>query len=344
MKDSFRQSLVYIVILNYNGWRNTIECLESNYKSNYPNFEMVVVDNGSTDNSLSKIKEWTKNNCIKLKTEISLFKGQADQIKKLDQSFIPGVLTLIETNKNLGFSGGNNRGIKYALLNGADYIFLLNNDILVKENTLNELLTSIQTNSQIGAIFPKVLGLKGDLQVPVELRPPQNFWELILEKNFLGFLNENFTHRAMLKKKSPYANYNYDRLIAVHNIVIAGALYRKKVFKEIGLLDEKMFMYCEEGVFIKKLDKTKLKVYFTPFTEIIHKVGGDTRKLAPAYLYIKRVQSEFYYAKHYLQLKLWQLLLLKCLTLVYYVYCMFRFKSYRGYFGDFIKDYVIAEK
>lgn len=335
--------IVYIVILNWNGHEDTIECLESNYKGTYRNFEVVVVDNGSTDDSLIKIKGWAKSNNIIIKDEIYLDDGMPNKINMSGKAFTPGALNLIETNKNLGFSGGNNRGIQYALLNGADYIFLLNNDILVKEDTLGILLAAIQDDLQIAAVFPKVLGLNGELQVPVELRPPFSFVELLLEKNFLGFLNRNFTYRAVLREKSPYPEYGYDRLIEVPNIVIAGALHRREVFEEIGLLDEKMFMYYEEGVFLRKLEKTKFKVYLNPFTEITHKVGGDTKKIVPACLYIKRAQSEYYYSKNYMYLKTWQLLLLKLINLLHYGYYMFKSKSYREYFSGFLKDYLMAK-
>src|SRR5512141_114352 len=95
---------VAIIVLNWNGWRDTIECLESLQRLTYPNYQVVVVDNGSTDNSVEHIRK-----------------------------AYPRV-RLLETGKNLGWSGGNNIGIKYALGQETEYIHLLNNDTKAEPN------------------------------------------------------------------------------------------------------------------------------------------------------------------------------------------------------------------
>lgn len=99
---------VYIIILNWNGLKDTLECLESVFKLDYLNFEVIVVDNGSTDDSVNVI----------LKTY--------PQVR------------LIENRENLGYTGGNNIGMRYAIERDADYIWLLNNDTIVEEDTLGE--------------------------------------------------------------------------------------------------------------------------------------------------------------------------------------------------------------
>ena len=97
---------VFIIILNWNGWRDTLECLQSVQKINYPNFHILVVDNGSTDESLVEIRR-----------------------------AFPDV-ALLETGKNLGYAGGNNAGITQALALQAEFVLLLNNDTIVDPNIL----------------------------------------------------------------------------------------------------------------------------------------------------------------------------------------------------------------
>ena len=97
---------VLIIILNWNGFRDTLECLQSLQQIQYQNFSVLVVDNGSTDESVAQIK----------------------------QAF-PDV-DLLETGENLGYAGGNNAGIAHALNNHPDYIFLLNNDTFVDPEIL----------------------------------------------------------------------------------------------------------------------------------------------------------------------------------------------------------------
>ena len=98
---------ISIVVLNWNGRDDTLACLESVERISYPNFRVIVVDNGSADNSVAAIR-----------------------------AAFPKV-ELIETHANLGFSGGNNVGIKRALEHGADYVLLLNNDTVVDPGLLD---------------------------------------------------------------------------------------------------------------------------------------------------------------------------------------------------------------
>ena len=92
---------VNIIVLNYNGHDYTLECLRSLQHLMYSNVHVIVVDNDSTDGSVETI-----------------------------HTAFPS-MTVIETGANLGFTGGNNLGIQYALEHGADYIMLLNNDTIV---------------------------------------------------------------------------------------------------------------------------------------------------------------------------------------------------------------------
>ena len=115
------KKLVSIIILNWNGKEDTIECLESLRKLDYPNYEIIVVDNGSTDGSC--------------------------EILKKNYPYVK----LIENKKNLGVAEGNNLGIYQAK---GEYILLLNNDIVVDRDLLKELLTVLESNPGIGIVGP----------------------------------------------------------------------------------------------------------------------------------------------------------------------------------------------
>lgn len=117
---------VFIIILNWNGCNDTIECIESLKSVDYRNFAVVVVDNASSDDSIDIIPR-----------------------KYRDVAFI-------EMKKNTGFAGGNNTGIKYALEHGADYILLLNNDTTVEPNFLTELVKAAEADKKSGILGPKI--------------------------------------------------------------------------------------------------------------------------------------------------------------------------------------------
>lgn len=117
---------VFIIVLNWNGKNDTLECLSSLDKLTYQNYQTIVVDNGSSDNSVSAIK----------------------------QAF-PDI-PLIETGENLGFAEGNNVGIRYAQKQACDYILLLNNDTTVEPGFLNCLVSEAISKNNRGLFGPKI--------------------------------------------------------------------------------------------------------------------------------------------------------------------------------------------
>jgi len=121
------EPLVYIIILNYNGGQEIIECLQSCQKIHYPRFRILVVDNASADHSIAQIKKQFKE------------------------------VAVIQNQENLGFAAGNNVGIKYALSQKADYVLLLNNDTVVSEDFLTKMVQLAEKETNIGIAVPKIL-------------------------------------------------------------------------------------------------------------------------------------------------------------------------------------------
>lgn len=121
-----RADKVVVVVLNWNGLEDTLECLESVQKTDYPNFEVLVVDNGSVDGSPKAIRE-----------------------------AFPQV-TLLETGQNLGYAGGNNVGIRHALTDGADWVLLLNNDTVVDPAAVRALVGVGERYPQAGSLGSKI--------------------------------------------------------------------------------------------------------------------------------------------------------------------------------------------
>ena len=117
---------IFLIILNWNGKEVLEECLQSIEKIDYPNYEVIVVDNGSTDGSQKAIKE--------------------------DFPYVH----LIENDKNEGVAEGQNIGIRYALEKKTDYVFILNNDLTLDKNILKELLKVIESDDKIGVAGPIV--------------------------------------------------------------------------------------------------------------------------------------------------------------------------------------------
>jgi hypothetical protein len=127
---------VAIIIVIWNGKADTLECLHSLSADTHPDKEIVIVDNGSTDDSVGEIRR-----------------------------AFPHV-TILETGKNLGFTGGNNVGIRHALAHGADYIYLLNNDTTVEPDALAALVAAAAADPTAGLLAPIIY----------EYYPPRPIW------------------------------------------------------------------------------------------------------------------------------------------------------------------------
>jgi GT2 family glycosyltransferase len=121
--------LVYVIVLNWNGWRDTVRCLASLRANSYPNVHVVVIDNGSTDGSPEHL--------------VPLLQASWGE--------------LVQAGRNLGFTGGANLGLRLALERGADYAFLLNNDAMVAPDCITALVEAAERRPEAGFIGPKIV-------------------------------------------------------------------------------------------------------------------------------------------------------------------------------------------
>jgi len=118
---------VSIIVLNWNGLTDTIECLESLHGITYPNYNVILVDNAS----------------------------QGDDVKVLREKFGDHI-HIIQNDKNYGFAKGNNIGIRFAMEKGAGYVLLLNNDTSVTPEFLDEMVKVGESDEKIGILCPKI--------------------------------------------------------------------------------------------------------------------------------------------------------------------------------------------
>lgn len=234
---------VAIIILNWNGWRDTIECLESLYQITYPNYGVIVVDNGSEDESIEKIKEYCEG---KIKVESKFFEyssenkpikiieytreeAEAGGGKEKEISDLPSnrKLILIKNEKNYGFAEGNNIGMRYALkaLN-PDYILLLNNDTVVDKGFLSELVNVAEGDERIGSVQSLLLRPGGE----------------VIDSLGQELLRWGARDRGINSKAKMYNFKNLE----IFGACAAAALYRCRLLKEIGFFDKDFFVIYED--------------------------------------------------------------------------------------------------
>ena len=253
---------VYIIILNWNGWKDTIECLESIQKIIYENYRLVIIENGSEDVSLTKICLWAK----KLKLQTVLYGkyqaengGTLEQEIQLNNTTSKQKIVIINNEENLGFAAGANVGIRYAISSGADYVWLLNNDTTVEKHTLNRMINDFSGKEKYRGITPKI----------VHYENPNLIWNAGSDFTWYGGLKRNLNHKKLLKKK--------EQTFPVSFITNCASIYPVKLFEEVGLLSEDSFMGEEDYEFSKRLEGLNIKIACNKNSIVYHKVGQSTK-------------------------------------------------------------------
>jgi len=229
-----------IIIVNYNAEKPLKDCIESIYKQTKSiDFDIWVVDNDSSDNSVQMIKQ------------------NFDRAK------------LIENRENVGFSKANNMAISK---NRATYVLLLNPDTLILHNAIEEMVGFMDRNPSVGISGCKVLNEDGTLQLACRRSiptPGAAFYRLTgLSKLFP-------TSKMMAKYNLTYLNPNESHEVDA----VSGAflMIRREVIDNIGLLDERFFMYGEELDWCLRAKKAGWTVMYYPGAQIVHYKGQCSR-------------------------------------------------------------------
>jgi len=228
---------VDIVILNWNGWPDTIECLESLRQLTYPDYRIVLIDNGSTDESVERIRTW----CL-------------DKIPSQQ-------LILIQTGENLGFAGGNNVALEYGLREGVGYFWLLNNDTVLDPQSLTELIDVVKSDPSIGLAGPLVLFY----------RQPRSIYAAGLSISKVG----RRVRRIGLGQAPDDPCFQEPR--DVEGLAGCALFVRREVLQTVGLFDERYFLYMEEVDLCTRAIQNHFRCVLVPRARIWHKGWGSVK-------------------------------------------------------------------
>jgi GT2 family glycosyltransferase len=259
------QPKVTIIVLNWNNWQDTIECLESLLQIDYQCYNVILVDNGSDDDSIERIREYTQGK-LELESDFFQFKNDNKPLDFLElekdkyeginyRDMFAGNLIILKNDKNYGFAEGNNVGIRFALKNlKPDYIEILNNDIVVKKDYLDEMVKIISADEKIGVVGPKIYfyDYQGRKDVQTALGGYINWWI--------------------------YPGYNYleDKVegdIPVELDWVTGASMLIRADVPDLYLDNEFFFGAEDIDFCLRIKKAGYQVLLVPSAEIWHKIS-----------------------------------------------------------------------
>ncbi|MEX2008434.1 MAG: glycosyltransferase family 2 protein [Candidatus Spechtbacterales bacterium] len=237
---SFRYPRVSVLVLNWNNPGDTIECLQSLRGVTYPNFTVVAIDNGSEDDSLAQLKK---------------FQAANDDYG----------LVILENGKNLGYAGGNNAGIRYALDSRADYIWVLNNDTSVDPNVLNELVKEAEREPDIGMLAPAILFYD----------QPRLIWFGGTSDRSWRRMDKGFTDTCAYFKKRLTKD-----MVAEDVSFITGAamLIRAADVRKVKGFDERFFLYFEDTDLSLRFRKAGKRLRWVPRARVWHKVSATSKR------------------------------------------------------------------
>jgi GT2 family glycosyltransferase len=287
------RSRLCVLIVNWNGWRDTIACLESIFKGDWLNCRVIVCDNGSEDGSLNFIKAWAEGKldidiraylshgylispfCKKPVPFIEYDKNTAEADGNKDDEAIP--LVLINIGSNLGFAGGNNVGLRYILSRSdptfkQEYILLLNSDTVVFPNALAVMREFMDRTPFAGACGARLFYADSSPQPSYGCFPtiPRMLVHLFpLHKLFPQRLFRNF------KRLSITPNEGIKAPVKIDYPSGACIMVRREVIDVVGLMDEKFFMYYEETDWCYSMRKAGWEIYYVPDAKIVHYCGGS---------------------------------------------------------------------
>ena len=248
---------ISIILVNWNGWNDTIKCIKSLLYLDYNNYEIIIVDNFSEDNSIHHIRKWcTSNLSIKFNEIFTTSKlNSRDAINPIVIESKVNV-TLIKNHTNLGYSGGNNIGIKFSHKIGAQYFWLLNNDTTVKNDSLDKLIERALAENNNTLLSSHIF-----------------FADNVERSWFSGGIYIPFFAIA----KSVDYNKFY---VSKYQFLTGCALFiPRKIFESIGYLDNSIFLYAEDVDFSIKAKRSGFKLDIVLESKVFHSVSSSSKKI-----------------------------------------------------------------
>lgn len=240
---------VSIVVLNYLNYKDTIECVQSIFNQNYKNYEIIVVDNGSNNDS---------------------FKILSDEFKDKEK------VRVLNTTKNLGFAEGNNFGIDFSVnkLNIKDVLLVNNDTIFTDQNLISNLMNAKEEG--IAVIGPVIISVDGFNQNPVFTEVNKD--KILKEKQYYNSFKYKIKSSKFYSKLKSFKNKFKDKKIDKHtnmcgDIVLHGScmLLTEEYLNKYPRLFPKTFLYYEENILNLLCKKANLKMKYINSCEIYHK-------------------------------------------------------------------------
>lgn len=252
---------VAVAMVNWNGWQDTINCLESLGRLRYPDPALVICDNASTDNSVEHISRWAQHHGWPWKA----VEEAGQSIEPLNGGQRQWRLLIVRSTQNLGFAGGTNVAIRHALNTdkNCSFVWVLNTDTIVDPDSLHRSVQALVAHPQAGSAQSLLLSAhQPDLLDSAGLR-------LIFRGGAKDILHRR--PRSEFDKR-----IRGRRVVEIFGCCGAAALYRVSALQGVGLFDESLFVGYEDVDLACRLRKYDLPAILVP-DSVVHHIGGISR-------------------------------------------------------------------
>jgi len=231
MLETAQYPRIWIVVLSWNQYDLTAACVRSLMQLDYPNYQIVVVDNNSQDDTVEKLRLEFANR-----------------------------LELIVNAQNLGFAGGNNVGIRYALRRNVDYVMILNNDTVVDASFLTPLVKVLQAEARAAVVTPKIYFMHDSDRIWAA--GGKVYWRFGLARS---------------RGRDELDCGQFDRREQVDYATGCCMLFRRGALEKVGLLDERYFAYFEDSDWCMRAREEGFQIWYEPTSIIWHVAGASSR-------------------------------------------------------------------
>lgn len=264
---------VAVILVNWNGWQDTIECLESILKSDFSEFRIVVCDNASTDGSFEKIQGWARGEiqATSASPEMARFShppcAKPAELLVVDEhgnhdGDSEAQVVLIQTGENLGFAGGNNVGIRFSREHwDSDLYWLLNNDTVIDFGALGHLKRRYEEAEHVGMMGTTIYFYDHPDTVQALNGSTFNSFTCVTTCNGGG--------------RNLPAKIDRNKIEEATDMISGASLVVSREFIDaVGLMDETYFLYFEEMDWASR-NQGEFEIAYSPEAIVYHKQGAS---------------------------------------------------------------------
>ncbi len=271
---------VAVIILNWNGWEDTIDLMESLRRATYEPLLIIIIDNASTNDSVFHIEQWLFTNPVSYSVE------DRDNIKPCltddKQHFL-----FVKSAVNLGFCAGNNLGMEWAVQSGAQYFLVLNNDTLVSPDFLQPMIAVAEQDERVGLV--------GGIITYCD--EPDTIW-------WAGGKFNRFLDNERLLDRQPLTDLHHHEPFETEWVSGCMMLIPSRIYKQFGGYVEAYFIWSEEWDYSLMVSKNGYRLMVAPQSRVCHKVGRSLGIMKPLNYYYG-IRNGLMFKRKYLSRYIW---------------------------------------